>query len=321
MLAFRVAGPSTVASRMQILLFVSLLWAFSPGLIKHFLSDLSSPLVATVRLGFTFLVFAAFLRLDVVAKRTAAWLAGIGAIQFGLMYLLYLQAFRHLQGHEVFLFTILTPLYVVLLDSAIDNKLVPRHAIAAVLSVIGAAVIIPRGVGTANVMLGFLFVQGANLCFAAGQVAYKRTRPALAHLPDTYLFAWLALGGFATTALIAIALVLDPNGNTSLSAFRPTGVQWLVLAFLGLVASGAGFFLWNLGLTRVNAGTLAVLNNAKIPLGVGVSLLVFREPSDLPRLLFSLGLLGVAVWVAESTSTPPPTKPAPSPTPAPPASA
>lgn len=280
---------------MPLLLFVSLLWAFSPGLIKHFLGDLPSPAVAVVRLGLTFLVFIPFLRPGVLAKRTAAWLAGIGAIQFGAMYLLYLQAFRHLQGHEVFLFTILTPLYVVLLDSAIDNKLAPRHAAAALLSVIGAGIIIPRGVGTANIMTGFLLVQGANLCFAAGQIAYKRTRPALGQFDDVHLFAWLALGGFLATSLVAA-----PALDFSLAGFAPTPTQWLVLAFLGFVASGAGFFLWNKGLTRVNAGTLAALNNAKIPLGVVVSLLVFQEPTHLPRLLASLVFLAAAVWLAEA---------------------
>ncbi len=279
---------------MLLLLVVSLLWAFSPGLIKHFLGDLPSPAVAVVRLGLTFLVFAPFLRPALVAKRTAAWLAGIGAIQFGLMYLLYLQAYKYLQGHEVFLFTILTPLYIVLLDAALANKLTPRHAAAALLSVLGAAVILQRRVGTPDIMIGFLLVQGANLCFAAGQIAYGHTRPALAHLKDAQVFAWLAVGGFA------IALLAAPVLGVSFAGFTPTPTQWLVLAFLGLVASGAGFFLWNIGLAKVNPGTLAALNNAKIPLGVVVSLVLFREPANLPRLALSLALLAAAVWIAES---------------------
>lgn len=279
---------------MPLLLLVSLLWAFSPGLIKHFLGDLPSPAVATVRLGLTFLVFAPFLRRGRLAAGTAAWLAGIGAIQFGLMYLLYLQAFRHLQSHEVYLFTILTPIYIVLLDSALAGKFAARHAVAALLSVIGAGILIPRGAGTADIMTGFLLVQGANLCFAAGQIAYKRTRPSLSRAKDADLFSWLALGGFAATALVAA-----PALDFSTAGFAPTPLQWLVLVFLGVVASGAGFFLWNRGLSQVNAGTLAALNNAKIPLGVIVSLAVFREPADLPRLAASVLLLAVAVSVAE----------------------
>lgn len=277
---------------MPLLLLVSLLWAFSPGLIKHFLGDLPSPAVATVRLALTLLVFLPFLRPRLLAASTSAWLAGIGAIQFGLMYLLYLQAFKHLQSHEVYLFTILTPLYIVLLDAAIDNKLVARHAAAALLSAIGAGVLVWRGVGTPDAMIGFILVQGSNLCFAAGQIAYKRTRPALAKVEsDAPLFAWLALGGFVATALVAAPIA-------DWSAFTPTSTQWLVLAFLGIIASGAGFFLWNLGLTRVNAGTLAVLNNAKIPLGVLVSLLLFREATDPIRLAISFALLALAVWLA-----------------------
>ncbi|CAM2843987.1 EamA family transporter [Rariglobus hedericola] len=279
---------------MVLLLLVSLLWAFSPGLIKHFLGDLPSPAVATVRLGLTFLIFAPLLNPRGIARSTAAWLAGIGAIQFGMMYLLYLQAFQFLQGHEVYLFTIFTPIYVVLLDAALTKQIGVRHMLAAVLSVAGAGVVIQRSAGTANVMIGFLLVQGANLCFAAGQIAYKKTRPALAHITDQVLFAWLALGGFITTALVAI-----PSLGFSFARFSPTPLQWLVLAFLGLIASGAGFFVWNRGLTQVNAGTLAALNNAKIPLGVLVSLLVFHEPAHLERLLTGLALLIVAVLLAE----------------------
>lgn len=279
---------------MWLLLFVSVLWAVSPGLIKHLLGDLPSAAIATVRLGLTFLVFAPFLRPRLLEKSTAAWLAGIGAIQFGAMYLLYLQAFKHLQGHEVFLFTILTPIYIVLLDAAIDNRLVPRHAAAALLAAAGAGVLVWRGVGTPGAMTGFLLVQGSNLCFAAGQIAYKRTRPALERIQsDAPLFAWLALGGFAATALVSAPIV-------DWGAFAPTPTQWLVLVFLGVVASGAGFFLWNLGLTKVNAGALAVMNNAKIPLGVVASLLIFREPTSPWKLVASVALLGAAVWLAQS---------------------
>ena len=50
---------------------------------------------------------------------------------------------------------------------------------------------------------------------------------------------------------------------------------------------------------RVSAGTLAVMNNAKIPLAVAVSLLVFREDVPLERLALGFGLLAGAVWLAE----------------------
>jgi len=71
----------------------------------------------------------------------------------------------------------------------------------------------------------------------------------------------------------------------------------LVLLYLGLLASGVGFFLWNVGATRVEAGILAVFNNVKIPLAVLVSLLFFREHADWLRLLCGGGIIALALWL------------------------
>ena len=68
---------------------------------------------------------------------------------------------------------------------------------------------------------------------------------------------------------------------------------------LGVAASGLGFFLWNRGATRVSAGTLAAMNNVKIPLAVACSLVVFGEQADLPRLFLGGGLMASAVWLAQ----------------------
>jgi len=65
------------------------------------------------------------------------------------------------------------------------------------------------------------------------------------------------------------------------------------------VASGLGFWLWNAGARRVSAGTLAVFNDLKIPLAVAVSLLVFGEQTDLPRLLMGGTLVLAALLLNE----------------------
>ena len=76
--------------------------------------------------------------------------------------------------------------------------------------------------------------------------------------------------------------------------------QLWILVYLGVIASGLGFSLWNLGATRVTAGTLAAMNNLKIPLAVAVSLHVFSETADWPRLLISGAFMFAAIAVAES---------------------
>jgi drug/metabolite transporter (DMT)-like permease len=276
------------------LLSVSLLWAFSFGLIKGRLAGLDPVAVSTIRIAFAALVFLPFLRPRALPRRDVMSMALIGAFQFGLMYVLYTTAFGYLKGHEVALATILTPVYVALLDAAVENRTRWRHLIAATLAVLGAGALLWKNRTSDTIITGFLIVQGANLCFAAGQIAYKRIRPTLpVGVSDAEIFFWPCAGALVATALTS-------GFMTDWSAFQPTANQWGVLAYLGMLASGVGFFLWNYGATRVNTGTLAVFNNTKVPLGVACSLIFFGEqPASIPRLLISLALLILAVVVSE----------------------
>jgi drug/metabolite transporter (DMT)-like permease len=85
-----------------------------------------------------------------------------------------------------------------------------------------------------------------------------------------------------------------------------TAAQVATILYLGLVPSGLGFFLWNVGVRRSREGTAAVFNNAKVPLAIAVSWMIF-EPfptlQDLARTLLALTLITAALWLTE-TRTP-----------------
>ncbi|MBL9202682.1 MAG: EamA family transporter [Opitutaceae bacterium] len=274
---------------MPLLLLVSLLWAFSFGLIKS-LSGVDAAFLSAARLALALLVFLPFLRLRGLAPRTALALTGIGAVQFGLMYLAYNESFRFLAAHEVALLTLTTPIFVTLLADAFDRTLRLRALGAALLAVLGGAAIVVKSAPTVGATSGLILIQLSNLAFALGQVLYRRLRAREPALRDRDVFGLLCAGGF----VVALAATLPRDISVDLNTR-----QLLVILYLGVIASGLGFFLWNLGATRVRAGTLAVLNNAKIPLAVAVSLIVFGERADLPRLLLGGGLMGIAVWLAE----------------------
>ncbi len=91
---------------MLALLVVSLLWAFSFGLIKGNLVGLDANFIAAARIGIAALVFLPFLRLKQVTRPLALRLLGIGALQFGVMYIAYNYSFKYLSAYEVALFTI-----------------------------------------------------------------------------------------------------------------------------------------------------------------------------------------------------------------------
>ena len=283
---------------MPYLVAVSLLWAFSFGLIKGRLVGLDPSFVSAARLGLALLVFLPFLRLRGVPAGLAARLAALGAVQFGVMYLAYNASFRHLQAHEVALFTLTTPVFVTLLADAVERTFRPAALAAALLAVVGAAVLVAPAAVPGPTLLGLALIQASNLAFAAGQVGYRHLRRRHPDLRDAAIFALPCLGGFVLCAAVAVAAGLPAPASV-------TAEQWVTLLYLGLLASGAGFFLWNVGVTRVSAGTAAVMNNAKVPLGIACALLVFGESADLPRLAGSFALLAAAVWLAERRPAPP----------------
>lgn len=285
---------------MPLLLFVSFLWAFSPGLTKGLLVGVDSGFTAAARVGLAFLVFLPFLRLRGVRARTAFWLAGIGAVQFGLMYLAYNESLRHLQSYEVALFTLTTPIFVTLLADALDRTLRVRALLAALLAVAGAAVVtVKGGLSIDSTLIGIALVQLSNAAFAIGQVLYRRVRLKHPGLIDYQVFGLLYAGAFAITLPFALA-------HNDFTSFALNPRQTLTLLYLGVLSSGIGFFLWNLGATRVSSGALAVMNNAKIPLMVACSLLFFGESANLPRLFIGGGLMVLAVWLAGGRQAGPP---------------
>lgn len=283
---------------MLYLVVVSLVWAFSFGLIGNELAGLSPAWMAWIRLAISAAVFLPFVRR--VPWKTALALFAVGAVQFGFMYLAYMTSFRYLQSHEVALFTVVTPLFVAGLDDLFGRTFKPWNLLAALLAVGGAGLIKWQSMGSAAPLKGILLVQISNVCFAAGQLAYRAVMARLEKpLADHRVFFWLHFGGFAVLTPLALPIALAATPPA------PTLHQWAVLGYLGLVASGICFFLWNRGARFVSAGQLAVMNNLKIPLGVAVSLYVFPETAGLPTLLAGSLLLAAALLPVRRAAPPP----------------
>ena len=255
---------------MLYLALVSVLWAFSFGLIGSTLSGLDSSLVATLRLACASLLFIPFLKSKKITKIDRLKLFICGFIQFGLMYVSYIRAFHYLPSHLVAVFSILTPLYVVFIYDLLNRSLSPRYLLAAFLSVLGAASIQIDGIPKKDIWIGFGLMQISGICFAFGQVYYRGWKLRNSRVRDREVYGLLALGG---TICAVGSCVYSREWN--IQEISPE--QWQAIAYLGFVATGMGFFLWNKGAALCNAGTLAVFNNAVVPMAVLCSLFVFGE--------------------------------------------
>jgi carboxylate/amino acid/amine transporter len=277
---------------MLILFLVSLAWAFSFGLIKGNLAGVDSNFVSFARMAFSLLVFLPFVKFRKIGVKLGWKLALAGLVQFGIMYIAYIAAFQYLKAYEVALFTIFTPVYVTLINDALEKKFNALYLITAALAVLGTWVIERGDILSSSVLLGFLLVQVSNLAFAFGQIYYRKLMANTQGLKDQDVFGVLYIGAVVITALVT--LIFTPLNSISL-----TSKQVWTLAYLGIFASGVCFFLWNMGARKVNAGALAIFNDLKVPLAVAVSLLVFGEQTNLVNLIIGGVIVAASLLLNE----------------------
>lgn len=286
---------------MPFLIAVSLLWAFSFGIMGR-LSGLDSTFVATVRLVVACLCFLPFFRYGKLSLRDSLSLFGIGALQFGVMYVSYIKAYDFLPSHLVALFSVLTPLYIVLAHNLMKRRWQWSLLGSAILSIVGAAVIRFSQAPEGSFWIGFGLMQIANLSFGLGQLLYRSWKQNRPDIRDREIMAPLLLGGAALAGL-GFAL-FGVASKTS-----PSSEQWYVLLYLGAIASGLGFYWWNKGAARSAPGILATCNNAVVPLAMAVSLFVFGEAKDigsdsLIKLATGATLIFAAIVWSQKTAKP-----------------
>ena len=66
---------------------------------------------------------------------------------------------------------------------------------------------------------------------------------------------------------------------------------------MGVFATALGMYWWVLGSTRVDAGTLAIMNELHVPAGLLVNVLIWNRDADLPRLAAGGAVILAALWV------------------------
>lgn len=277
------------------LLITTVIWGFSFGLIKNNLTGIDPIFVSLCRMALSLVIFLPFLRLKKLNFRFSLKMLLIGAIQYGIMYICYISAFQFLKAYEVALFTIFTPLFVTLFDGALKKKLSWLFLATTLVTIAGTAIVEYQQLSTSSFWLGFILVQISNLAFAVGQILYRREFTTVQGVRDVDVFGLLYLGGVLSTGIAAAFF-------TPWSDLQLGNTQIWSLVYLGIVASGIGFFLWNLGARRVNVGALAIANDLKVPVAILISLVLFGEATDLPRLILGGTVVAAALVINELIS-------------------
>jgi drug/metabolite transporter (DMT)-like permease len=280
---------------MPYLILVSLIWGLSFIIIKGSLTSLDSNFVSFARLLLSLILFIPLVRPSGIKLCDKLHLMGIGSVQFGVMYLAYIAAFRDLPAHVIALLTTTTPIFVSIFAGLYAGKSRRIFWAPALLAAAGGAVLeFPDQPLTASIR-GIFLIQASNAAFAFGQIAYRRWTADRSAMKDKNIFAFLYGGAVVLTGIFSLCAT-----NYNQLSIQPR--QWLALLYLGIIASGLSFFLWNSGARRVNEGTLAIMNNMKIPAAVIASVIFLAEQVNWPRLLAGGVLLAAALFLNDRGS-------------------
>ena len=269
------------------LVLVSILWSFSFGIIKYGLPGIDSAFISFMRNLIALIFFSTLTIYNFKKFSFDLRLMFIGAIQFGLMYVLYIQSYQYLPTYLIATFTITTPIFVGLSSQFfINGSFSSKGVFAVILVLIGSLMMRFNIVNPIDYWIGFLLIQCANICFAIGQVIFKKWHSNNSSTDIIYNFSQMFFGA----VLITSVFFISNSDNTQLL----TTSNLLALLFLGLVSTGFGFLAWNIGATKVSNEKLALMNNAVIPIAILNSYLIFGEAIGFTLFLPGLVLFYVA---------------------------
>ena len=268
------------------LIIATICFSLSFGLIKSQLVSLPSEFVVFTRLILASVIFLFFFKKSNLKKQFFAFFIGI--IQFGIMFLCFIKAFKYLQGNEIALLTTTTPVFVAIWASLFGDKFRFVYIICILMSVLGAGIIVWQNLPFNMIVKGIFLMETSNCSFALGQILWKK------YVNDTsakYMFC-----AYFGASLFVLPICLCNVNIASLSITIP---QILSILYLAVVPTGIGFWLWNRGSVCVKSSTLAIMNNLKIPVAVLFSIVIFHEKINLYNFILGSSIILISIIILD----------------------
>jgi drug/metabolite transporter (DMT)-like permease len=278
------------------LLAASVLWGTSPGATRLVLDHIPPLTLGVARLAVAWIVLRLLLHQSGKSPARGLAPALLGLTGMAIFVLCRNVGLHFAPATNASLFEAATPIFVILLAATTLAERPSRRRVLGVLASVvgvGLAVLPDAGsLGTSLVGNGFFLVGTAG--FAAYTVIGRRIAV------DGHPLA-LVTGGVGY-GLLFLCL---PAGLELLAgaALTPDASDVLLVLYLGAGCSGLAYALSVFGLSRLEAGLVAVFGNVETLVGIGVAVAVLGEGLSLGQ---SLGgaLILAGVWLATAQSMP-----------------
>ncbi|MDD7804018.1 MAG: EamA family transporter, partial [Endozoicomonas sp. (ex Botrylloides leachii)] len=177
-------------------------------------------------------------------------------------------------------------IYICIIRDAVNKCINFKLLGYAILSVIGALVVRYDKINS-HFIIGLVLIQSANFVLAIGQYSYSLLKKNTLKQSESFFAFYLG----ATLVSGAAYALLGERPS-------PTPEQWALIAYLGFIASGLGWFLWNKGTTKVSTTVFAIMNHGIIPAGIIINVLLFNGHADFPRLVVGGAIMAWSVYLS-----------------------
>ncbi|MFN3370136.1 MAG: DMT family transporter [Sphingomonadaceae bacterium] len=268
------------------ILLIDLLWAFNIVAIKEAVTAMPPLLSVALRYAVVLLVCASSLKL-VEGRMRLVLLTGVvtGALQFGLGAASY-QVATNLSALAI-AGQLGVPLSLILAILIDGERIAWRRTIGILLAIAGVTLLVfdPR---IADERLGIFLTFGASLCWAAGNLLFRR----LTGIPVLTLYAWQAI--VSIPLLLLASALLEPDGIAALPAVPLSAFAWVVYSAIAASLVGHAGMAWLLQRYPVTLITPFTLPTPL--LAVGFATLAYGTPiTPLMWLGGALTILGVSI--------------------------
>jgi drug/metabolite transporter (DMT)-like permease len=229
-----------------------------------------------------FIPAARQLRGKLLTGRDVATLAGLGLLGVTLMSSLYHLAITFLPANVAALVFSCNPVFVVLFAPLVlPEKITTRKLAAVVVCLTGIYVLAHEradGISSAGLLLMLM----AIIIFALYTVLFKKMTPRVGALPVT-AFAGL-IGGLC---ILPLAFGFEGFPLTTYGM-----ADWLGIAYLSLIGTALGYFLFIYGISHVEASAGSMAFFLKPFLAALFAWLILGEALTLPMLIGGMCILG-----------------------------
>lgn len=271
-------------------LAVALIWGMGFVVAKGATGHFPPILLQAFRFMLTAAVMAMFLRPP--GRGNLSWLLAVSLVGATIQYSLTFSGVHRLTaGIAALVIQLEVPFLVLLGALLLGEKVKLRHWAGIALAFAGVA-FIAGNIRFGGAWAGLAMMMGGALAWAFGQVMIRKMRG----IGGRVITAWVAL--LATPQLFLASLLFEDGQAAAIAGAGPD--VWAAVAYLGLIMTALGYYLWNSLLVRHEVGRVAPFLLLLPVFSVIGGVLFLGERLELAQLLGGVLILsGVGLMVIE----------------------